>query len=73
MVQVMESWFLADPDTLKAFYGREFRAGSLPRNQNIEQISKQDVERGLKHATSVTKKGDYYDNKGKHSFAILAD
>lgn len=73
MVQVMESWFLADPDALKAFYGREFREGSLPRNQNIEQISKQDVERGLKDATRATKKGEYYDNKGKHSFAILAE
>ena len=73
MVQVMESWFLADPDALKSFYGRDFREGSLPANRRIEQIPKQDVERGLKHASRFTKKGDYYDNKGKHSFAILAE
>ena len=72
MVQVMESWFLADPDALKSFYGRDFREGSLPANRRIEEISKQDVERGLKHASRYTKKGDYYDNKAKHSFAILA-
>lgn len=72
MVQVMESWFLADPDALKSFYGRDFREGSLRRSQNIEQIPKQDVERRLKHATRETRKGDYFNNKGNHSFAILA-
>ena len=73
MVQVMESWYLADMDALERFYGDGFKRATLPQNRRIEEIAKRDVEQGLKHATSVTKKGDYYDNKGKHSFAILAE
>ena len=73
MVQAMESWFLADQEALKSFYGRGFRERSLPRNQRIEQVRIQDVERGLKNATRESNKGEYYKNKGKHSFAILAE
>ena len=71
MVQVMESWFLADRGALGAFYGQGFREGSLPQNQNIEQIPKQDVFDRLESATKDTSKGSY--NKGKHSFDILGN
>ena len=70
MVQVMESWFLADKEALRAFYGRGFRRKALPQRHDIEKISKQDVFNGLKNATKGTSKGRY--NKGSHSFAILA-
>ena len=73
MVQVMESWFLADRDALKSFYGKGFRMEVLPKNQTIEQVSKRDIENRLEQATRDTKKGGYYKNKGKHSFAILAE
>ena len=69
MVQVMESWFLADKDALQAYFGQGFRMSSLPANPKIEQIPKQDVERGLDGATQGTRKGRY--NKGAHSFEIL--
>ena len=72
MVQVMESWFLADRDALKSFYGKGFRMEVLPKNQTIEQVSKRDIENRLEQATRDTQKGGYYKNKGKHSFAILA-
>ena len=39
-------------------------------NPNVEQISKQDVERGFDGATQGTRKGRY--EKGAHSFEILA-
>ena len=71
MVQVMESWFLADRGALGAFYGQGFREGSLPQNQNIEQIPKADVIGGLELATKDTSKGRY--DKGKHSFEILGN
>ncbi len=71
MVQVMESWFLADTATLKDYFRQGFREGSLPQNPNVEEISKQDVERGLKQATRTSSKGEY--SKGGHSFEILAD
>ncbi len=71
MVQVIESWFLADIDALEKFYGKNFRRAALPQNPRIEDIAKQDVERGLKQATRDTSKGEY--SKGKHSFEILAE
>ena len=71
MVQVMESWFLADRQALSNFYRQRFRPHALPGNpRQIERISKSDVEDGLERATRATAKGRYH--KGRHSFAILA-
>ncbi len=70
MVQVMESWFLADNETLASFYGQRFRSNNLPRNPQIEAVPKADVLDGLSRATRETQKGAY--SKGSHSFDILA-
>ena len=70
MVQIMESWFLADKETLAKYYGQKFQTNALPNNPNIENISKQDVLNGLNRATQNTQKGKY--DKGDHSFEILA-
>jgi len=70
MVECMESWFLADKQALRSFFGQAFRAGSLPANLQVESISKTDILDGLKNATRDTKKGAY--GKGTHSFKILA-
>ena len=69
MVQVMESWFLADREALEAFYGQGYRPNALPSGQNVEQIPKQDVLDGLERAARDTKKGSY--KKGAQSFEIL--
>ena len=69
MVQAMESWFLADADTLASFYGQDFNRGALPANRNIEQVSKEDVLDGLSQAARNTKKGGY--KKGPDSYEIL--
>ena len=69
MVQVMESWFLADKPALASYYGQGFREGTLPANPHVEQIGKADVLDGLARATRALHKG--YD-KGSHSFEILA-
>ena len=70
MVQIMESWFLADVETLESYFGRGFRKQALPGNRDIEDVPKEDVETGLKRASHDTGPGEY--NKGKHSFNILA-
>ena len=70
MVEVMESWFLADREALGAFYGQGFRGTALPQNQHVEQISKRDVLYDLVQATRRTRKGPY--DKGSHGFEILA-
>ncbi len=70
MVECMESWFLADQQTLGSFFGKGFRQSALPANQQVEQIPKVDVFNVLNNATRNTKKGAY--GKGPHSFKILA-
>jgi hypothetical protein len=71
MVQCMESWFLADVETLASYFGQGFQESALPRNPNIEEISKPRVFNALEAATRQTKtKGTY--SKGGHSFRILA-
>jgi hypothetical protein len=70
MVQVMESWFLADKQALADYYGQEFLANSLPGQPKIEFISKKDVFNALQHASRTTQKGEYH--KTRHGFDLLA-
>jgi hypothetical protein len=69
MVQVMESWFLADQDALAAYYGQGFRRSSMPRRENIEEVSKTDVYRALENATKDTQKREYH--KTRHGFELV--
>lgn len=72
MVQVMESWFLADREAPKKFFGQGFKDSALPANNHIEGIAKEDVYRALKQAISGCKKVKRTYSKGEHSFALLA-
>ena len=70
MVQVMESWFIADVEALKDFYGQNFRESAIPKHQNnVETIEKATVENSLKKATAKTQKGEY--QKIGHGAKIL--
>jgi hypothetical protein len=72
MVQVMETWFLADQDTLATFYKQDFLRNSLPRQRNIERLDKLDKRRvfeSLSHASKGTQKGSYH--KTRHGFELL--
>ena len=70
MVQIMESWFLADREALEEFYGQGYRENALPQNPQVEQIAKDDVLDGLRDAARDTSKRRY--DKGSHGFEILA-
>jgi hypothetical protein len=70
MVESMESWFMADKESLEEFYGQDFNTNALPARMEIELISKKDVTAGLANATKYTQKGQYH--KTHHGFAILA-
>ena len=72
MVQAMEAWFLADRETLAAFYDGGFLPKSLPgASTNIEAVSKDDLESALKKATRrANTKGEYH--KINHGAALLA-
>ena len=69
MVQVMESWFVADREALAGFYGSDFRSNAIPQWPKIEEVPKGDVLSKLRQATSSTRKGSY--RKGRHGFEIL--
>ena len=69
MVQVMETWIVADPDTLAKWYGSDFRKNELPRTANLETISKASIMRALNQATRSTQKGAYH--KIRHASDIL--
>jgi hypothetical protein len=72
MAQCMESWFLADRETLQDFFGNGFKVNSLPPKGNlIEKISKNQVYQSLSEATKDCKTKSPY-GKGKHSFKLLA-
>lgn len=71
MVQIMESWFLADKDSLVSFFGQGFRNSSLPSQTSVETISKSTVLQSLTNASRSCKTKACFD-KSLHSFKILA-
>jgi Domain of unknown function (DUF4276) len=75
MVQCMEAWILADPESLGSYYGKGFRANSLPARPNLEDEPKLDVYSKFAKATKDTSKGPYSEAnnaKIKHASALLA-
>jgi hypothetical protein len=70
MVQTMEAWFMADIEALKRYYKQGFQEGALPKNLQVEQLSKNDLNERLKRATQHTQKRAYH--KTRHAPHILA-
>jgi Domain of unknown function (DUF4276) len=69
MTQAMEAWFIADISALVTFYGHEFRPNRIPKNPDVEQIPKEQLESSLREATRGTQKGEYH--KADHAWRIL--
>ena len=69
MVQCMEAWIVADPDTLESFFKQKFKKDSLPKRPNLEDVPKADLYETLKNATKDTQKGEY--GKIKHASKLL--
>jgi hypothetical protein len=70
MVQCMESWFLADLETLADFFGQGFARAALPATADLEAVARADVVHALGVAARPTRKEGY--GKGSHSFKLLA-
>jgi hypothetical protein len=72
MVVCMESWFLADLDTLSNFYGSNFNKNELIKKTNhIENTPKELLFNLLENATKNCKTKSKY-IKNEHSFKLLA-
>lgn len=70
MVQLMEAWFLTDPEALEAYYGKAgFSSKAIGGTQDVEAVPKSEVLRRLKTATKDTSKGAYH--KVKHAPHLL--
>ena len=69
MVQLMETWFLADRDALRRCFGAEFRENAVRRWPDLEAVPKATVLETLDRATAACRKRYA---KGKVSFELLA-
>ena len=70
MVQVMETWFLADRQLLKSYFGNQLRENRFKAWPALEDVPKQTIIDALTGATADCSK--VY-AKGKVSFEILQD
>lgn len=59
MVRTIEAWLVADPETLASYYGQGFRRNALPKHEDIEAVSKEQLYQSLDRATAGTQKGRY--------------
>ena len=66
MVQAMETWFLADRNSLQRYFGAKFKENALRQWPQLEAVPKAMVFDALERATD---KGYV---KGKVSFELLA-
>ena len=71
MVQVMETWLLADRDALRRYFDASFRENRLPPQNNLEGIAKETVLQSLERATADCNKRFDKDAKGTVPFEIL--
>lgn len=69
MVQVMETWIIADSEALSDYYGQGFRANILPTHEDLEKVDKTTVADALDRATKQTKKRSYH--KIRHAADLL--
>ncbi|HRC85910.1 MAG TPA: DUF4276 family protein [Thermoanaerobaculia bacterium] len=69
MVQVMETWFLADRGCLRSYFGADLRERHLPDWPDLEAVAKSEVLDALDRATAAC--GDRKYGKGRTSFELL--
>jgi len=68
MTTCMETWIVADRDSLRQHYGSELQESALPSLTKLEQRARREIQDGLRHATRNC--SNAY-KKGKRSFEAL--
>ena len=69
MIQIMETWIIADKQALANYYGEGFRKDELPDAQDMESVSRSEVGRALEAAVGTSSRGQYH--KIKHASDLL--
>jgi hypothetical protein len=69
MVQVMETWFIADREALREFFKPKFKESKIPAWPHLENITKSAVYDALESATAECGQKQY--SKGHLSFQLL--
>ena len=59
MVQTVEAWLVADPETLANYYGQGFQRTALPKHKDVEAVPKEQLYQSLERATAKTQKKQY--------------
>lgn len=73
MVQVMETWFLADRNALQTYFGNRFKANAISQWPQLEAVPKETVFDALEKATaSCSTPYAKRKVKGKVAFDLLA-
>jgi len=70
MTTCMETWIVADRESLGRHYGDRLQVSALPPLENLEGRSRHDIQDALVHATRGCKNAY---QKGKRSFKILSE
>ena len=70
MVQMMETWFVADRNALQRYFGARFNENALPRWPDLESVPRNDVLTALQTATARCATGYA---KGKVSYNLLSE
>ena len=60
MIQVMETWIVADTKALALYYGEGFDKNELPETDDLETVSKSSIARALRAATGNSAKKRYH-------------
>lgn len=70
MTTCMETWIVADRETLKRHYGHKLQETALPPTYNLENQNRADVHTKLEHATRDCPNAY---QKGKRSFVVVGE
>lgn len=68
MTTCMETWIVADRETLRKHYGARLRENALPPMQNLEDRPRQEIQASLERATADCPNAY---GKGRRSFVIV--
>jgi len=70
MISCMETWFLADRESLRLFFGADWKDNAIPRWPDLEKVEKTRVFEALVEATKQCGKKRY--RKGRISFDLIS-